>query len=60
MAWQIKTSYDRWLNKDERGFYTTSQPKALVITSQAELNETLTAAREACPGVEFTPIEVPG
>ena len=60
MAWQIKTTYDRWLNKDDRGFFTTSQPKARVFTDRGELDSTLEEARKACPEVEFIPVEIPG
>lgn len=59
MTWQIKTDHDRWLHRDDQGFYTTSQEKARVFTSKKEADETRDEAQQEIPAVSFEVVEVP-
>ncbi len=45
MRWQIRTSYDRWLAKDDQGFYTTQRAKALVFEDHVEAEQALEKAQ---------------
>ncbi len=65
MAWQIKATYEglspsRWLNKDHRGFYTTSQGKAKFFDSKDVANSIRDDVAAMHPGVRFEVVEIPG
>lgn len=65
VPWQIKTTFDglsppRWLNKDRRGFFTTSQGKARYFPTRADVDEAHAEVQKKHPTVTFEIVEILG
>lgn len=57
MAWKIKTNYGRWLNKDNRGFFTTREENARPFDTQPEADKVREEAKRMYPSVDFEAVE---